>query len=140
MDPTTLATAILTILAPYLAKAGESLAGEIGKKAPEQAGKLWEAVVQKFQGQPAAEAALQDLVRAPGAADNQAVFRKELRQTIEADSTWLAHLADLLEKAQAEAVMQSNKISGDGNITTLNISGSVRGNIVIGSNNTIGGE
>lgn len=135
MDPVTLAPAVLTILAPYLAKAGEKMAEEVGKSVPEHAGRLWSAVMAKFKTKPAAEEAARDLSQNPADADNQAAFRKEIRKAAEEDPAWLAQLTGLLEKAQKEAAQQA-KISGDGNIV-VNVGGDAHGNIVIGSNNTI---
>ncbi|GAB4485102.1 MAG: hypothetical protein Fur0016_09680 [Anaerolineales bacterium] len=138
MDPVSLAPAVLTALAPYLTKAGGKLADALAENAPEYAGKLWTAIVEKFNGKPAAEEAARDLLENPADADNQAAFRKEIRKVAEEDPAWLALLTNLLAKAQAEAAQQT-QISGDKNIV-VNVGGNAHGNIVIGSNNTVSGK
>lgn len=138
MDPVSLAPAVLTVLAPYLAKAGGKLADALVENAPEYAGKLWATIVEKFRGKPAAEEAARDLLENPADADNQAAFRKAIRKAIEEDPAWLALLADLLAKAQVETAQQV-KISGNNNVV-VNVGGNAHGNIVIGSNNTVGGK
>jgi len=135
MDPVSLAPAVVTVLAPYLAKAGVKLADSLAENAPEYAGKLWTAIMEKFREKPAAEEAAHDLLENPADADNQAAFRKELRKAAESDPNWLALLADLLAKAQAETAQQV-KVSGDNNIV-INVGGNAQGNIVVGSNNTV---
>ena len=136
MEPITLAATILTVLIPYLAKAGESLAEEVGKKLPEHAGRLWTAIVEKFKGRPAAEEAAKDFAKNPTDVDNQSALRKEIRKVVEDNQALIPLFADLLQKAKEEAATQSNKIDGDNNVA-LNIGGNVQGNIVIGSNNKI---
>ena len=135
MDPATLATAALAILAPYLAKAGEGLAGSIGQSLPENAGKLWTAMIGKFKGKPAAEEAVKDLAQNPADQDNQAVFRKELKKALSEDPEFLAALNALFEKAQKESIANS-AVAGD-NSTAIHVGGNVQGNIVVGSHNTI---
>lgn len=131
MDPVSLAPAVLTVLAPYLAKAG----GKLAENAPEYAGKLWTAITEKFREKPAAEEAAHDLLENPADADNQAAFRKQLRKAAESDPAWLALLVDLLAKAQAETAQQV-QVSGENNVV-INVGGNAQGNIVIGSNNTV---
>lgn len=138
MEPATLAPAVVTFLVPYLAKAGGKLADALAENAPAYAGKLWTAIVAKFEGKPAAEEAARDLTADPAEADNQAAFRKEIRKAAEEDPAWLALLADLLAKAQAETSQQV-ETSGDNNVV-VNVGGDARGNIIIGSNNTVGGK
>lgn len=135
MDPVSLAPAVLTVLAPYLAKAGGKLADALVENAPEYAGKLWTAIAEKFRDKPAAEEAARDLLENPADADSQAAFRKELRQAAESDPAWLALLADVLAKAQAETAQQV-KVSGDNKIV-VSVGGNAQGNIVIGSNHTV---
>ena len=135
MDPVSLAPAVLTALSPYLAKAGGKLADALAEHAPEYAGKLWTAITEQFSENPASEEAAHDLLENPAYADNQAEFRKELRKAAESDPAWLALLADLLAKAQAETAQQA-QISGENNVV-INVGGNAQGNIVIGSNNTV---
>ena len=135
MDPATLSAAALAVLAPYLAKAGESVAAKIGQSLPENAGKLWTAMTTKFQGKPAAEEAAKDLTQNPADQDNQAAFRKELKKALTEDPEFLAALNALFEKAQKESIANS-AVAGD-NSTAIRVGGNVQGNIVVGSHNTL---
>ena len=135
MDPATLAAAALTLLAPYLAKAGETMAEKIGESLPENARKLWAATSAKFRGKPAAEEAVKDLAQNPVDEDNQAAFRKELKKALTEDPEFFLALNGLLKKAQKESI-QNSAVAGD-NSTAINVGGSVQGNIVVGNNNLL---
>jgi hypothetical protein len=137
MDPATLATAVLAVLTPYFVKAGEKLAENVIGSLPEQAGKLWTALVKKFKGKPAAEEAMADLAKKPDDEDNQAAVRKQIKKAIEEEPDLLPALAELLENARKEAVsIQGSAVAGNGGIA-VNIGGNVQGNIVIGNNNNL---
>lgn len=138
MDPATLAAAALTVLTPYLAKAGETMAGKIGAALPEQAGKLWAAMAAKFKGRPVAEEAVKDLAQNPADQDNQAALRKELKKVLVEDPEFLEALMPLLEAAQRETV-QNSAVAGDHGVA-VNVRGDVQGGIAIGNNNTVGGS
>jgi len=100
MDPQTLAATAVTALAPYLAKAGEKAVEEVGKKLPGFVGTMWQALIGKFTGKPAAEEAARDLVATPDDADTQGAFRKELRKLLDAEPAFAEELARLLAQAQ----------------------------------------
>jgi hypothetical protein len=76
MDPITLATTVVAFLSPYLVKAAE----EVGKKLPDLAGKMWNAITARFKGKPAAEEAEQDFVAKPDDQLNQSAFANQLRK------------------------------------------------------------
>ena len=59
MDPTTVATTAVTVLTPYVIKAGETTAEKLGEMLPTGVGKLWTAIRNRFAGKPIAEAATQ---------------------------------------------------------------------------------
>ena len=138
MDPTTLATAAVALLAPYLVKAGESLAGKIGETLPESAGKLWKAIADKFKGNAAAEVAAKDVAADPADEDNVAAFRKELKKALKDDAAFAAEIERLLKKAQESSstiiAAEGGAVAGPGG-TAIGIKGDVHGNIVIGNNN-----
>src|SRR5438552_1156654 len=100
MDPQTIATTAVSVIAPYLTKAGEKAVEEVGKKLPETVGKLWRSMQVRWSGKPAAEEAAKDLVAAPEEPDNQAAFRKELRKLLETDSAFAVELVALLHSLQ----------------------------------------
>lgn len=99
MDPVTLATTAVTVLSPYLVKAGEKAFETIGEKSVDS---LWQSIKAKFTGKPAAEEAVKDLVTLPADSDNQAAFRKELRKVLEAEPAFAAEFERLLNNAQNE--------------------------------------
>lgn len=138
MDSTTLAAAAVAFLTPYLVKAGESLAGKMGQTLPENVGKLWKTIMDKFNGD-AAEVAAQDIAANPTDKDNIASFRKELRKALSDDAKFAAEIEGLLKKAEESVntimAAEGGAVAGPGG-TAIGIKGDVHGNIVIGNNNT----
>jgi len=142
MDPATLAAGVTSFLAPYLVKAGQTLATQAVEHLPEGVNKVWSYVSEKFQGKPAAEEAAKDLVSNAKDEDNQAAFRKELKKLLE-DPAITAELSALLEKGK-ESVginVQSGAVATGGSVAAgqggIAVGGSVDGNIVMGNNNTV---
>jgi phosphoribosyl-ATP pyrophosphohydrolase len=58
MEPLMLATTGVVFLSSYMMKAGEKVAEEVGKKLPEAAARVWNAVMTRFKGNVVAEAAV----------------------------------------------------------------------------------
>lgn len=137
MDPATLAAAALTVLSPYLVKAGQRIAENIADSLPENAASLWKALTDRLAGKPAAEAAVRDLAQEPADEDNQAALRKELKKALAEDPQFLAAMTGLLEKAQKESQSIHNSAIAGENSTAVNVGGDVQGNIVIGEHNTV---
>jgi len=133
MDPLTLATTAVTVLSPYLTKAGEKAVEEVGKKLPDQIGHMWRAITAKFAGKPAAEEAAKDLVATPDDRDNQAAFRKELRKVLETDTTFAVEFEHLLSSAQREAG-DTIYNTGSGAVATRGSTAAGAGGIAIGGN------
>ncbi len=105
MDPVTIASiasSATALLIPYLTKAGEKAAEEVGRKLPEQVGKVWHAITARFRGKAPAEEAVKNLVANPEDQDNEASFRKELRKLIASDAAFAGELAELLKAAEHE--------------------------------------
>jgi hypothetical protein len=144
MDPATLAASVTALLAPYLAKAGASLADEALKHLPEAVGGLWQAVAQHFKGKPAAEGAANDLTAMAEDTDNQEAFSLQLKKNLKEDPAFAEQINGLLEKAQASVniTQQGNGaiVSGGGvaaGAGGVAVGGSVSGNIVIGNQNAV---
>jgi hypothetical protein len=142
MDPITLAAGAVTVLSPYLVKMGEKAAEEVGKKLPEAAGKVWNAIMTKFKDKPVAEEAVKDFVAKPDDDDNRAAFRKELRKLLEAEPVFAAELARLLEGAERQSgdtIMNtgSGAIATSGGVAAgaggVAVKGDVQGGINIGA-------
>jgi hypothetical protein len=134
MDPATLAASATAFLAPYLLKAGQSLADQAVDHLPEGVNKVWSYVLEKFHGKPAAEVAANDIASNASDEDNQAAFRKELKKLLE-DPAIVAELSGLLAKGKESQGISVS--AGDGGIA---IHGNVQGNIVLGNNNNTLGD
>jgi hypothetical protein len=125
MDPAMLATAVTSLLAPYLAKAGGAILDRATDALPDAAAHLWDAVTKHFEGKPAAAAAA-DLAQKPSDADQQALFALQLKMALKNDPDFAAAVEDLFKKASPEQ-------QGGHNVTIGDVSGSA---VVFGNNNT----
>jgi hypothetical protein len=142
MDPITLATTVVAFLSPYLVKAGEKAAEEVGKKLPDLAGKMWNAITARFKGKPAAEEAVQDFAAKPEDQLNQSAFANQLRKILEAQPAFTGELVRLIDGAQRESV-DTIIVTGSGAAATRNgvaagegglaVRGDVHGGISTGS-------
>ncbi len=96
MDPVSIATAVVTFLAPFLIEGGKAAAKKGGEA-------LIAALERRFKDKPAAQEALDDVKNDPQDEDLQTVLRVQLKKALAADAGFLAELARLLEQARAEA-------------------------------------
>src|SRR3954469_4484843 len=112
MDPFTLASATVALLAPYLAKAGEGAAKKIGEDAVETGGKLLGWMRAKLGGR--AKEALDDLAAKPDSEDNQTDLRKQLAKVLEADPALVAELHAMLPADAQDPGSMSQNVSGAG--------------------------
>ena len=96
MDPVSIAAAVVSFLAPYLAEGGKAAAKKAGEA-------LMAALERRFKGQPAAKEAVADMKATPQDPDAQATLRHQLKKALAADPEFLAELARLLEEAKVEA-------------------------------------
>ena len=126
MDPVTIAAAAVAALSPYLAKAGEKIADAAGEAAWKKVGDLYDSLKHKFAGKPAAQGALEDLVKDPTDADTQAALRKELKKLLAEDGDMLNELSAMLDQAKLSGVSFNNHIAGNvGSITQIGNAGDV---------------
>jgi hypothetical protein len=140
MDPATLAATITTLVAPYLAKFGESFMNEAGAQLPAQVSKIWGMISGRFQGNPTAVGVANDLVKKADDTDNQEAFTLQLKKLLRDDQEFAGTMQALLKEAQGQI---SNV--GDGVVATnggigvgkVEIGRDLRGNIVIGNNNQV---
>lgn len=133
MDPMTLAITASDYLTPYLIKAGETAAEEVGKKLPDLVGNVWNAIIARFKGKPAAEEAVKDFAAQLDDQLNQAAFAKELRKVLEAAPTFAAELACLLESAQRKGG-DIIIMTGSGAVATTGGVAAGAGGVAIGGN------
>lgn len=127
MDPATLATAVTSLLAPYLAKAGGAILERATNALPDQVAHLWNAVTKHFEGKPAAAAAATDLAQNASDEDQQAAFALQLKMALKNDPEFAAAVQDLVKKAGGEPEGGHNVTFTAGNIT-----GSA---VIVGNNN-----
>jgi hypothetical protein len=126
MDPVTIASAAVAALSPYLAKAGEKIADAAGEAAWKTVGNLYDSLKHKVAGKPAAQGALEDLVKDPTDADTQAALRKELKKLLAEDGDMLRELSAMLDQTKASGVSFNNHIAGNvGSITQIGNAGDV---------------
>jgi hypothetical protein len=132
MDPLTLATLAVNLVAPYLAKAGEAIAKQAGETAWEKLTAVYGTVKDKLAGDAYAEESLARLEAEPESAGRQAALVGVLEEKIKADSDFAETLQTLLDQARqagAEKLTQQVTVSGrarTGNITQI---GKIEGNV-----------
>ncbi|MCD6344367.1 MAG: hypothetical protein J7M17_02005 [Anaerolineae bacterium] len=138
MDPLQIATAVLTVLAPFLMEGGQATAKKAGES-------LWSALEKRFQGRPAAETALVDLKQEPQDLDNQAALCKEVRKLVKADAGFRAEILDLLKAAEAASpgvtytatVQDGAAAQGPGSTAlgarAVQVGGNVGGDVIAGN-------
>ena len=101
MDATTistLASSVVAVLAPYLAKAGEEFAKEVGKAASSKIGALYQMLKTRFKGQPAAAEALADIEAMPDNEDTRTALRLQLKKQMTTDPAFADMLRQLLDE------------------------------------------
>ncbi|HEX9075806.1 MAG TPA: hypothetical protein VF932_08485 [Anaerolineae bacterium] len=144
MDPAALAAAATALLVPFLSKVGQGMADQAEKKLPEQVEQIWQAVLAKFRGQPAAEASAGDLKAKANEEDNQAAFAIQLKKALKDDPAFADELTKLLQAAQNATGMTagvSGAVASQGSVAAgqINVGGSVGGSVVVGSHNQVTG-
>jgi hypothetical protein len=141
MDALSLATSAVSILSPYLVKAGEKAAEEIGSILPEGVGKVWHTIMAKFRGNMVAEAAVKDFAKRPGDQLSQSSFANQLRNLLEAEPALATELAHLLDEAKPQSGgtiinTGSGAVATSGGVAAgaggMAVGGDVSGNISIG--------
>ena len=148
IDIALLATGAWTAIQPYLPVLATKAAEEIQKKVPEAVDKVWQAITTRFEARPAAQEALEDVLKAPEDADTQAAFRQQLKKTMTEDESFATELSKLLEAAGNSF---NATLTGDGAIAQgagaravgkggVMIGGDVSGNVVTGDHNTVNSE
>jgi len=147
MDPATLAASVTSFLAPFLLKAGQSLAERALDKLPDGVSQVWDYISQKFTGRPAAEEAIREILSLPDDTDNREAFVLQLKKILKENPAVMDELASLLQAGEAKisggdigrvgsgaAASGGSVAAGAGGIA---IQGDVSGNIIIGNNNSV---
>ena len=140
VDIAALANSTWTMVQPYLPVLATKAADEITKKVPEAVSMVWEKIKKKFEAKPAAQEALEDVLKSPDDPDTQATFRQQLKKAMTEDETFATELGKLLEAA---GDTYKASLTGDGAIAQgagakavgaggVMIGGNVDGNLVMG--------
>lgn len=97
-------TLVLSPFLPYLVKAGEKTAENIGSKFAEgsweRAQKLWAKLQPKLIAKPAAQEAVQDVANAPEDEDAQAALRQQLKKLLSEDAALATELVEIMQSDQ----------------------------------------
>lgn len=111
-------TLILSPFLPYLLKAGEKTAENIGSKFAEggweRAQKLWAKLQPKLTAKPAAQEAVQDVANAPEDEDAQAALRQQLKKLLSEDAALATELVEIIQPDQPTTdAVNVNQQAGD---------------------------
>lgn len=111
-------TIFLSPFLPYLLKAGEKAAEDVGTKfgaaAWEQAKVLWDKLQPKFAAKAAAVEAVEDVAQTPDDEDAQASLRLQLKKLLNQDESLAKEIAELIqEKPQAPGSTNISQQAGD---------------------------
>ncbi len=126
IDPAT-ATIVVTLLAPYLTKAGEKYAEKVGEKLADKTGQLYNFLKEKFVGDEYAGLTLLRLQEAPENEGRQSALETVIKEKMETDGDFAEQLVALINEAkQADTnnIIASGEhsvaIGGDVNSSSIN--------------------
>jgi len=131
----TVAASAIAILAPYVAKAGESFAEKAGEKLAEKAGALYQAIKNKFKSDSDAEQTMALVEAKPDSKARMSALEEILTDKMKEDSDFAATVNRLVEEAK-EADSHRVLVFGQRNIAVGgNVSGST---FITGDSNQVG--
>ena len=131
----TVAASAITILTPYLAKAGESFAAKAGEKLLEKAGALYQSIKDKFKGDHDAELTLTQVEAKPDSKARMSALEEVLTEKMKVDPNFAATVNRLIEEAKAA---DGRKVIAFGE-RNIAVGGDVSGSTFItGDSNQIG--
>lgn len=139
MDPISLATAITTLLAPFIKKVGDKALDKLAQQVPEVISKIWDTISSRATS--ASDAAV-DLARSPDDTDNEVFFKKQLQKALEKDPALASELTELLERARRESGISAvgNAVVANNNsvsVGQISIGGNMGGNVVVGNDKQV---
>ena len=103
MDPASLAATVVPLLAPFLPKLMEGLAGEAAKGVGEGVKALWAKLHPAIESKPAALEAAQDAAAAPDNAPRQGALQVQLEKLFAADPALASAVAEMVERERPAA-------------------------------------
>jgi hypothetical protein len=137
MDPTAIATAVIAALSPYLVKAGEEVAGDLGKNALAKGEAILMALWKRWEKKPAMQARLASYQADPAA--NRNALLVTLSNEIENEPDFASTLDGLLHTEQAEAYIRQVAQKG-GELTGAKIREMLSGSINVHQTLADGGK
>lgn len=138
MDPQTLAQQIVPSLAPflpYLVKAGEKVAEEIGEKFSEAAWEKAQALWAKLRGKKEVVQVAQTAADLPENKGMQAALQEEIAKVLQSDPALAEEIAQLM----GEVRPAGTNVTASG-ARSVAIAGDVSGSIITGDRNQVGKE
>lgn len=123
----TVAASAIAILAPYIAKAGESFAEKAGEKLAEKAGALYQAIKNKFKSDTDAEQTIALVEAKPDSKARMSALEEILTDKMKEDPDFAATVNRLVEEAK-EADSNKVLVFGQRNIA---VGGNVSGSTLI---------
>jgi hypothetical protein len=139
MDPLSLASAAVALLAPYLGQAASSAASKLGQEAVEALRSLHSWVQARFHRERTAGQALQQLEENPQEPRAQGAVEFALARVIEEDPRLAEELKGLVDAAQRAVQVSSVQIEGSG-ATAVQGDVNLRGVNVAGRDLSIGSQ
>ena len=130
----TVAASAIAVLAPYLAKAGESFAETAGEKLAEKVGTLYRAIKDRFKSDNDAEQTMALVEAKPDSKPRMSALEEVLVEKMKEDPNFAATVNRLVEDAK-EADSRKILVFGQRNVT---VGGDVSGSTIItGDSNQI---
>jgi len=135
MEPLALATTIVNLIAPYLAKAGEVMASKAGETAWKKAKDLYAAIKDRLTDDSYAAQTLKRLEENPASESRRAILTAVLEEKIRDDLVFAKALEELLadaKQASADSVMQQVTVSAHAQTGDITQIGKVEGSVNLG--------
>jgi len=132
MEPLTLATMIVNLVAPYLAQTGKVMAKKAGEVAWEKVKAVYATVKDKLASDAYAEQTLKRLEENPESESRQAALVGVLEEKTKDDLAFANALQKLLDEAHeagAETITQQVAVSGQARTGDITQIGKIEGNI-----------
>lgn len=138
----TLTSAVIKLMnasASPIKAVGQELIETLGQTVGERAAGLMKTLVNKFKGNPAAEAAVADFVETPEDEDVQAALRHQLKKMLKDDEAFAQKLHKLLQADNEVSPHTGVRASGERSVATgrdVNapiFTGDIKGDINIGN-------
>lgn len=114
VDPIT-ATLAVSLLSPFLVKAGEKFAEKVGEKLADKTGQIYDFLKESFAGDEYAGLTLLRLSEAPENEGRKTALENVIREKMEADDEFAKRLVGLINEAK-QADTKNVIASGDGSV------------------------